>query len=443
MYVIIIIGDSMKKKNGFTLIELLAVIIILGILMIIAIPSVTRYISDSRKAAYVDTAKEIVGGARNLVNEGKLEMYDTDTTYYIESSCIKTENASKSPYGEFTKAYVVVTYDGKRYTYYWTSNDDAGQGIKNIIRVDKLDIENIESDLKDTDISTLRGIDGRSKTVVVSDANGCKKEGANDAKIPIDGDTGEQNVFAIDTIETSAQEGNQFNRIGETDIYIFKGGTNNPPANYVKFNNEDWRIIGIYGNRIKIQRVATIPNLQFYTAMTTNVWRTSYLKTYLNTTYYDTLSAESKAMIDDTAEWNTGDTKYKGKAYETYNYATSVKWKGIDTGDPGIALMASYEYQYASNGSGCLETTGFEYNNNGCGSTSKNWLRPSTTSWTISPVMGPTHYRVIHIYNGYTNSDDVDHALSVAPAVFLKSTVKLASNSGNGTSTTDAYIFKQ
>ena len=106
------------NKKGFTLIELLAVIIILGILMIIAIPSVTRYISDSRKNAYVDTAKEIIGGARNLVNEGKLEMYDTDVTYYIESSCIKTENASKSPYGEFTKAYVVVTYDGKGYDYY-------------------------------------------------------------------------------------------------------------------------------------------------------------------------------------------------------------------------------------------------------------------------------------------------------------------------------------
>ena len=94
-----------KKKKGFTLIELLAVIIILGILMIIAIPSVTKYISDSRKNAYIDTAKEIVSGARNVVNEGKLEMYDTNTTYYIPYSCISTENAKKTPYGEFVKAY--------------------------------------------------------------------------------------------------------------------------------------------------------------------------------------------------------------------------------------------------------------------------------------------------------------------------------------------------
>lgn len=45
-YDIFILGDTMKKKNGFTLIELLAVIIILGILMIIAIPSITKYISS-------------------------------------------------------------------------------------------------------------------------------------------------------------------------------------------------------------------------------------------------------------------------------------------------------------------------------------------------------------------------------------------------------------
>ena len=76
------------KKNGFTLIELLAVIIILGILMIIAIPSVTRYISDSRKNSYVDSAKEIIGSARNLVNSGELEMYDTDATYYIDVNYI-------------------------------------------------------------------------------------------------------------------------------------------------------------------------------------------------------------------------------------------------------------------------------------------------------------------------------------------------------------------
>jgi len=38
-----------KNKKGFTLIELLAVIVILGVLMAIAIPSMTGYIANSKK----------------------------------------------------------------------------------------------------------------------------------------------------------------------------------------------------------------------------------------------------------------------------------------------------------------------------------------------------------------------------------------------------------
>ena len=158
------------NKKGFTLIELLAVIIILGILMIIAIPSVTKYISDSRKSSYVDTAKEVIGSARNLVNSGNLEMYATNTTYYIPTSCIKTENDLKSPYGVFTKAYVGVIYDGQGYKYYWISVDDAGQGVSKITPLDKLDTDSIESDLKDSDIEsvvTTTGIGNRTEIKIL------------------------------------------------------------------------------------------------------------------------------------------------------------------------------------------------------------------------------------------------------------------------------------
>ena len=163
-----------SKKKGFTLIELLAVIIILGILMIIAIPSVTSYINSSRKSAYVDTAKEIVSGTRNIVNTGKLGMYDTKTTYYIPASYISTENGLKSPYGEFTQAYVGVVYDGKGYKYYWISTDDTGQGIDRIILSDKLVEDDIVSDLKDSDIEDkvkTTGIGGRNK-ILILDENG-------------------------------------------------------------------------------------------------------------------------------------------------------------------------------------------------------------------------------------------------------------------------------
>jgi len=84
---------KIKNTKAFTLIELLAVIIILGILMIIAIPSVTSYINNSRKSAYIDTAKQVIASTRNFVNEGKVGMYDTSATYYIPTKCIKIVNS--------------------------------------------------------------------------------------------------------------------------------------------------------------------------------------------------------------------------------------------------------------------------------------------------------------------------------------------------------------
>ncbi len=161
----------MKKKNGFTLIELLAVIIILGVLMIIAIPSVTTYISNSRKSSYINTAKEIIAGTRTFVNEGKLEMYDTSAMYYIPTTCINTENGARSPYGDFEDkgAYVGVTFDGKGYSYYWISNDTSGQGIDEVTPLNELDEEKIVSNIKAGVIEEKvkeTAMDGRTRIVV-------------------------------------------------------------------------------------------------------------------------------------------------------------------------------------------------------------------------------------------------------------------------------------
>ena len=129
----------MKKKNGFTLIELLAVIIILGVLMLVAIPSVTSYINNSRKSAYADTAANYIKGATNLVNEGvKYPFYDEGVLYMIPvghdkaKSCVALESGGQSPYNnEYVLAYVGVTYDNDKgsYTYYFTSVDGSGQGF--------------------------------------------------------------------------------------------------------------------------------------------------------------------------------------------------------------------------------------------------------------------------------------------------------------------------
>ena len=68
----------MKKMNakGFTLIELLAVITIMGILMIVAIPAVTRTIENTRKSSFITTAQNYVNGAKNLWASDNLKCGD-------------------------------------------------------------------------------------------------------------------------------------------------------------------------------------------------------------------------------------------------------------------------------------------------------------------------------------------------------------------------------
>ena len=65
----------MKRLNkaGFTLIELLAVITIMGILMMVAIPSVSRTIENSRRDTFADNALTYVNTVRNSVMADEVE----------------------------------------------------------------------------------------------------------------------------------------------------------------------------------------------------------------------------------------------------------------------------------------------------------------------------------------------------------------------------------
>ena len=131
-----------KCNKAFTLVELLAVIIILGVLLIIAIPSVTKYIEDSRKEVYVQSANGYVESVKAMITSREISTKRKDTTYYIPIDLIKLENGGDSPYGNWLEAYVVVIYEDSEYQYFWTSIDDTGHKIelKNIENITTADI---------------------------------------------------------------------------------------------------------------------------------------------------------------------------------------------------------------------------------------------------------------------------------------------------------------
>lgn len=170
------------KRKGFTIIELLAAIIILGILLIIGIPAITKYLDSSRSESYVATAKNIMASARNFVNEGNrsdISFYDTDISYYIPTTCIKSENSNSSPYGEFDPAYVIVNYNGKGFDYYWVSRDVEGFGVSIPTSYDDLSESDIKDSLKASDIRTDKTIGTRNYTYVFNkDCSTGEKKGA-------------------------------------------------------------------------------------------------------------------------------------------------------------------------------------------------------------------------------------------------------------------------
>ena len=76
----------MINNKGFTLIELLAVITIMGILMMVAIPAVSRTIENSRRDTFVDNIKTYINTVRNSAIANELKCGDNISTATSYSS---------------------------------------------------------------------------------------------------------------------------------------------------------------------------------------------------------------------------------------------------------------------------------------------------------------------------------------------------------------------
>lgn len=179
----------MNNKRGFSLVELLAVIVILGILLGTGIIVTTRLIDNSRKEIYLAAVKTQVEGVKLLIESEEYDVYDENTTYYFDYNILKETDDIKSPYAEWDKAYVVVTYTNDKLKYYWTGIDTAGWRIdlgKEVDKLTKKDIYNkkgnllIGNSLGGKDLISITSVDdGEEQTSINNPTNHMTKQEAD------------------------------------------------------------------------------------------------------------------------------------------------------------------------------------------------------------------------------------------------------------------------
>ena len=262
------------------------------------------------------------------------------------------------------------------------------------------------------------------------------------------------------TIVTQGNEG----VVNEGDVGYRYEGTN--PDNYVWFNNELWRIIGLIPtktssgteNLVKIIRKESIGGLAYDAKSSgyTGAWGSNTLYTLLNNYFYgkqdgtDTAycygyQATAKAKCDYTSigintsdyygsmvknvYWNTGASGYDVTASAAYTAETSKQTV------PGyIGLMSASDYGYASSGS---HTTSM-YSYNDATHTLGNWLYGNGYEWTSIQHSSDAPCALSVYSSGYVISYVAYFGYSVRPVLYLDSSVYVVNGSGTES---DPYIL--
>ena len=248
------------------------------------------------------------------------------------------------------------------------------------------------------------------------------------------------------------------------------------PNNYVKFNDELWRIIGVFDTddgtgkvekRLKIIRNESIGSYSWdYNSAGNyiNEWSTAQLNNLLNSgAYYNRttgiyyngsktasntdftttgLTEKAKAMIGN-AKWYLGGTaRYNsssnGLASHWYKYERGTKvYSGRSTSWIGkVGLMYLSDYGYATSGgattnrASCLakELTKW-YDNSVSDCKNNDWMYNSSKGqWTITPLQDISY--VFDVYDGCVVDYGAIINHGVRPVVHLNSAIKVITGSG-------------
>lgn len=148
----------MKSNKGFTLVEVIAVIIIIGIVMAISIPAVSRHMLDSRRSSYsnnMNAYTETIKGEYMEKEYGDFLEDDEILLVPIELIDLEKNEGKKTPFGEYDydRSYVVIAPERSTYQYYISVVDSASKGMI-LVAKNKLN----KSEVKDIDTYDIAAI---------------------------------------------------------------------------------------------------------------------------------------------------------------------------------------------------------------------------------------------------------------------------------------------
>ena len=438
-----------KKKNAFTLIELLAVIVILAVILVIAIPRILDVIETSKKDSFKNAAQLIADSAEKKKASNKLLDKDEEIT------CKDVAKINDEDY-----ASCIISFD---------SEGNAKVSITGKGKFDGLKITNGTKDNAEVKEIT-KPTYGMKATEYIT------------------------NLLEYDG------EGLKIDNTSDANIRYY--GAN--PNNYVRFNNELWRIIGVFGNNVKLIRKDSLGSLLWDSSESrvnggygVNEWSQADLQVYLNKMYYggdttvtcygdsnnttttcptNTIDETSKALIDNHI-WNTGapndstlydsttnsyDTVefYKaergtvnGKICSSGSYCNDTVTRKTEwTGYIGLPYVTDWAY---ASGENICETNMNEGYYAGASSPDEafanavcknnNWMNYGSTyndtTWFMSPRANPNDASRVWFVYGAGAAEYGSAARSRAVAPSIYLKSNALIESGNGTSS-NPYILK-
>ena len=425
------------KKNAFTLIELLAVIVILAVILVIAIPRILDVIETSKKDSFKNSAQLIADNAEKKKVSDKLLGKDEEIT---------CENVSKLSEEDY--ASCIITFDSDGIAKVSITGKGKFDGLK-VCNATKNDVNIVTGECPVT-------LPAKATTYI---------------------------EYLYNNEETRTSNGLKKDNTADQNIRYY----GSDPNNYVSFNNELWRIIGVFGNNVKLVRSESLGSLSCDSSESSvnngfgvNEWSQADLKNYLNTMYYGgtsvtcyngknnqtttcptgTIDETSKSLID-YHTWNTGAPKHSTlynsttQSYDTVEFykaergnetgkictggdrcndtvTRKTEWTGY------IGLPYVTDYAYASSENDCNtkidKSSTYKCKNN-------NWMQRSTWAWYLSPFA--YHARANRVWvvdgDGRTDYSSAANPNSAFPTIYLKSNILI--ESGKGTSD-NPYILK-